>query len=80
MLVKGEGLIRLDAERRLVSLYSIEYQRLAQGVGHVEAMRQLVTSHAGRYDELTRQARQDLARRPPAAESDGRTTAGSTAA
>jgi len=62
MLVKGEGLIRLEAERRLLKHYAAEYERLARGHGHVEALRRLVDAHKARYNEVTRQAREDRGR------------------
>ncbi len=39
MLVKGEGLTRLEAERRLVKRYKTEYERLARRRGPVRAER-----------------------------------------
>ena len=64
MLVKGEGLTRLEAERRLVKHYKAEYERLAKRRGHVDALRSLVRSHKGRYNTLVREARE--VRRPVA--------------
>lgn len=70
MLVKGEGLIRLEAERRLIRMFATEYERLAKRHGHVEAMRRLVEAHKTRYNEVTRDSREDQGRqrRLPAAE------------
>jgi hypothetical protein len=65
MLVKGEGLIRLEAERRFIRRYAREYERLAKRRGHVEAMRQLVEAHHVRYNEMAREAREEQARRRP---------------
>ncbi len=64
MLVKGEGLTRLEAERRLVKHYKAEYERLAKRRGHVDALRSLVRNHKGRYNTLVREARE--VRRPVA--------------
>ena len=54
MVVKGEGLTRLEAERRLVKLYKDEYERLERRRGHVDAMRSLVRAHKNRYNTLVR--------------------------
>jgi hypothetical protein len=74
MVVKGEGLNRLEAERRLVKRYKAEYERLAGRRGHVDALRSMVNTHKNRYNDLIREVRQEreLARPAPA-----RTTAGS---
>ena len=62
MLVKGEGLTRLEAERRLVKHYKAEYERLIRRRGHVDALRSLVRNHKNRYNTLVREARE--VRRP----------------
>jgi hypothetical protein len=59
MVVKGEGLTRLEAERRLVGLYKKEYDRLARREGHVDALRSLVRDHKDRYNTVVRQVREE---------------------
>ncbi len=59
MVVKGEGLTRLEAERRLVRLYKKEYDRLAGRDGHVDALRSLVRDHKERYNTVVRQVREE---------------------
>lgn len=58
MIVKGEGLTRLQAERRFVSLYKREYERLAGRRGHVDALRSMVKTHKTRYNEVVREIRE----------------------
>jgi hypothetical protein len=57
MIVKGEALIRLEAERRLLSAYPGEYERLLKRGDHVRAVRALVKSHKRAYDAAVREAR-----------------------
>ena len=57
MIVKGEALIRLEAERRLLSAYRGEYDRLLKRGDHVRAVRSLVKSHKRAYDSAVREAR-----------------------
>jgi hypothetical protein len=71
MLVKGEGLIRLEAERRFVRLYAKEYERLVNRHGHVEAMRRLVDAHKARYNDVARESREVQARQRRLAAADG---------
>ena len=59
MVVKGEGLTRLEAERRLVKLYKQEYERVARESGHVDALRSLVRDHKERYNTVVRQVREE---------------------
>jgi hypothetical protein len=59
MVVKGEGLTRLEAERRLVRLYKQEYERVARKHGHVDALRSLVRDHKERYNTVVRQVREE---------------------
>lgn len=58
MIVKGEALIRLEAERRLVSAFRREYDRLLKRGDHVGAVRSLVKSHKRAYDNAVREARE----------------------
>jgi hypothetical protein len=66
MVVKGEGLTRLEAERRLVKLYRDEYERLTRRRGHVDALRSMVKTHKSRYNALLREVRdrRELTRPP----------------
>jgi hypothetical protein len=57
MVVKGEALIRLEAERRLLVRYRAEYERLAGTADHVRAVRSLVLKHKRTYDAMVREAR-----------------------
>jgi hypothetical protein len=59
MVVKGEGLTRLEAERRLVKLYRNEYEKVVRRHGHVEALRSLVKDHKERYNTVVRQVREE---------------------
>jgi hypothetical protein len=57
MIVKGEALIRLEAERRLLGAFRAEYERLLDRGDHVRAVRALVKSHKRAYDAAMREAR-----------------------
>jgi hypothetical protein len=70
MLVKGEGLTRLEAERRLVKRYKDEYERLARRRGHVHALQSLVKAHKNRYNTLVREAREVRRAWGPEAQTD----------
>ena len=61
MIVKGEALIRLEAERRLLVRYQKEYERLVARYEHIRAVLQLVKTHKRAYDDAVREAR-DLIR------------------
>jgi hypothetical protein len=58
MIVKGEALVRLEAERRLLSAFRREYERLLQRGDHVRAVRSLVKNHKRAYDTAVREARE----------------------
>ncbi len=58
MVVKGEGLSRLQAERKLVKLYKDEYEGLAKRRGHIRALQSLVKSHKNRYNAIVREVRE----------------------
>jgi hypothetical protein len=70
MVVKGEALIRLEAERRLLDRYRAEYGRLAGSSDHVRAVRTLVVRHKRSYDTMVREARDHVLRTLP--QPDGR--------
>jgi membrane glycosyltransferase len=57
MIVKGEALIRLEAERRLLAAFRAEYERLLKRTDHVRAVRALVKSHKRAYDVAMSEAR-----------------------
>jgi hypothetical protein len=57
MIVKGEGLIRLEAERLLLRRLKDEYQRLKDETGHIGAVKTLVARRKRDYDECIREAR-----------------------
>jgi hypothetical protein len=57
MVVKGEGLIRLEAERLLLRGFREEYERLRDECGHVEAVKALVVIRKREYDTCVREAR-----------------------
>jgi len=57
MIVKGEALVRLEAERRLLSVYRAEYERLLARTDHVRAVRSLVKSHKRAYGVALAEAR-----------------------
>jgi hypothetical protein len=57
MIVKGEALIRLEAERRLLDRYRKEYERLVARFEHVRAVLTLVKTHKRAYDDAVREAR-----------------------
>ena len=57
MIVKGEALIRLEAERRLLGAFRAEYERLLKRADHVHAVRSLVKSHKRAYDAAIQEAR-----------------------
>jgi hypothetical protein len=58
MIVKGEALIRLEAERRLLERYRKEYERLRARMEHVRAVLSLVKTHKRAYDDAVREARE----------------------
>jgi hypothetical protein len=58
MIVKGEALIRLEAERRLLERYRKEYERLVARHEHVRAVLHLVKTHKRAYDDAVREARE----------------------
>jgi hypothetical protein len=60
MIVKGEALIRLEAERRLLDRYRKEYERLLARVEHFRAVLQLVKAHKRAYDDAVREAREHI--------------------
>ncbi len=60
MIVKGEALIRLEAERRLLDRYRKEYERLLLRHEHVRAVLQLVKTHKRAYDDAVRAAREHV--------------------
>jgi hypothetical protein len=60
VVVKGEALARVEAERRLLSTYRAEYDRLTKRRDHITAVRSLVKSHKRAYDEMIREARERL--------------------
>jgi hypothetical protein len=62
MVVKGEALIRLEAERRLLIQYRKEYDRLIGAGDHVRAVRRLVVNHKRAYDAMVRDARAHVLR------------------
>ncbi len=57
MVVKGEGLIRLEAERLLLRQFKDEYEQLRDESGHVEAIKALVVIRKREYDACVREAR-----------------------
>jgi hypothetical protein len=57
MIVKGEALVRLEAERRLLNAYANEYERLLKRTDHVRAVRALVKSHKVAYGAALAEAR-----------------------
>lgn len=57
MIVKGEALIRLEAERRLLGAFRAEYERLLARTDHVRAVKALVKSHKRAYDTALSDAR-----------------------
>lgn len=57
MIVKGEALVRLEAERRLVGAFRAEYERLVKRTDHVRAVRSMVKSHKRAYDTALGEAR-----------------------
>jgi hypothetical protein len=57
MIVKGEALIRLEAERRLLGAFRAEYDRLLKRTDHVHAVRSLVKAHKRAYDVALIEAR-----------------------
>jgi hypothetical protein len=57
MVVKGEGLIRLEAERLLLRRFKDEYEKLRDESGHVEAVKALVVIRKREYDACVREAR-----------------------
>ena len=57
MIVKGEALVRLEAERRLLRAYRAEYERLVARTDHVRAVRSLVKSHKRAYGVALAEAR-----------------------
>ncbi len=60
MIVKGEALIRLEAERRLLERYRKEYERLRARTEHVRAVLTLVKTHKRAYDDAVREAREHV--------------------
>jgi phospholipid N-methyltransferase len=67
LMVKGEAVIRMEAERSLVRKFRSEYQRLAATAGHQEAIRTLVAKRKREYDAIVREARERVrARHTPA--------------
>jgi hypothetical protein len=60
MIVKGEALIRLEAERRLLDRYRKEYERLTARHEHVRAVLHLVKTHKRAYDDAVRAAREHV--------------------
>jgi hypothetical protein len=62
MVVKGEALIRLEAERRLLDRYRAEYDRMVGTGDHVRAVRTLVVKHKRSYDTMVREAREHVRR------------------
>ena len=69
LMVKGEAIVRREAERSLVRRFRTDYERLAAEGGHAEAVRRLVATHKPEYDEVVRDARGRVRTRmtPPAA-------------
>jgi hypothetical protein len=57
MIVKGEALVRLEAERRLLRAFAPEYERLLARTDHVRAVRSLVKSHKVAYGAALAEAR-----------------------
>ena len=57
MVVRGEALVRLEAERRLLKLYKAEYQGLTRRMGHVGALCSLVKDYKESYNGLLREIR-----------------------
>lgn len=57
VVVKGEALARVEAEKRLLSEYRAEYERLVRRADHIDAVRSLVKTHKLAYDEMIRRAR-----------------------
>ena len=57
MIVKGEALVRLEAERRLLGAFRAEYERLLERTDHVRAVRALVKAHKRAYDVAMTEAR-----------------------
>jgi hypothetical protein len=57
MIVKGEALVRLEAERRLLRAFAAEYERLLARTDHVRAVRALVKSHKLAYGAALAEAR-----------------------
>ncbi len=72
MIVKGEGLIRIEAERLFVRRCGGEYEHMAGERGHVEALKFLVAHRKKDYDECVRGARDAVARAAAAAADEGR--------
>ena len=61
MIVKGEGLIRMEAERLFTRRCKAEYEDLCADRGHVEALKVLVAKRKKDYDTCVRDARDTLA-------------------
>jgi hypothetical protein len=57
VVVRGEALVRLEAERRMLKIYKSEYQGLTRRVGHVGALCSLVKDYKESYNALLRQVR-----------------------
>jgi hypothetical protein len=57
MIVKGEGLIRIEAERLFMRRCGAEYEDMARERGHIEALRFLVAHRKKDYDACVRDAR-----------------------
>jgi len=71
MIVKGEGLIRMEAERLFMRRCKAEYEDLCADRGHVEALKALVVKRKKDYDTCVHDARDSLAAAaaaPPAGE------------
>jgi len=60
MVVKGEGLIRLEAERLLLRRFRSEYDEFRAGSDHIEAVKALVVLRKREYDACVREARASL--------------------
>jgi hypothetical protein len=68
LMVKGEAVIRLEAERSMVRRFRSDYERLVASGGHAGAIRRLVAAHKPEYDQIVRVARERVRSRisPPA--------------
>ena len=72
MIVKGEGLVRMEAERLFMRRCGGEYEDMARERGHVEALKFLVAHRKKDYDACVRDARDAVARAAAGSADEGR--------